>query len=202
MPKHLVSVAAIFIALLAVSFLPLRASAAVPVGARSSAKTPQPAAARRRAELARAIEDFQRRVADLADEEASIADEVASLGDLPEAERDRLMGRKHEMDLQVGDLERDLDSTSAEFRRDGGDASRALQDAANDIRQSKLKEKLRYSRGIVQASKSGNPESMRLGAPEAAREFEEKIGADILDLEQHLADAAEAVVESVTLPLE
>ncbi len=33
---------------------------------------------------------------------------------------------------------------------------------------------------IVQASKSGNPESMRLGAPEAAREFEEKIGADIM----------------------
>jgi len=89
------------------------------------------------------------------------------------------------METQVADLERELDSTSAEFRRDEGDASRALQDAANGIRESQLKEKIRYSRGLVRAR-----------SPEYARQFEEEIGGDIGDLEQHLADAAEAVGNS------
>ena len=139
--------------------------------------------------LARDIEDARRRAADLANEEADISDQVAGLGDLTVQERVdrvlRLIERKDEMEGQVADLERELDSTSAEFRRDEGDASRALQDAANGIRESQLKEKIRYSRGLVRAR-----------SPEYARQFEEEIGGDIGDLEQHLADAAEAVGNS------
>ena len=118
MLKHRVSVVATVLAFFAVSHLPLQA--AVPVGVRSSTKTGQPATEQRRAELARAIEDLRMRVTDLVDEGMSIADEVASLGNLPEEELERLMRRKHAMDLLVGELERDLDSTSAEFRRPKG----------------------------------------------------------------------------------
>ncbi len=130
-----------------------------------------------------------RRAAALADEEADVADQVAELGDLTDQDRvdriGRLMERKEQMEAQVADLERGLDSTAAEFRRDERDASRALQDAANGIRESKLKEKIRYSRGLVRAR-----------SPEYARQFEEEIGGDIGDLEQRLADAAEAVGNS------
>ena len=139
--------------------------------------------------LARDIEEAQRRAAELAAEEADVADQVAELGDLPDQERvdriGRLTERKDEMEAQVADLERELDSTSAEFRRDERDASQALQDAANGIRESKLKEKIRYSRGLVRAR-----------SPEYARQFEEEISSDIGDLQGRLAEAAEAVGNS------
>ncbi len=209
MLKHRLSVAAMVMAMAAVSYLPLRAAAGVQDGTQSSAETRQPAADQRRAVvldftsasdyrrqtpgverqqsersggLAGAIEDVQRRAADLADEEAEIADEVASLGNLPKEQIDRLIERKDRMVAEVADLEQDLDSTSAEFLRDERDASRALQDAANGIRESKLKERIRYSRGLARAR-----------AAEYAREFEEEIGGHLGDLERHLADAAEAV---------
>ena len=139
--------------------------------------------------LARDIQDAQRRAAELAAEEADIANQVAGLGELPDEGRvetiRRLMERKDEMEGRVADLERGLDSTSAEFRRDERDASRALQEAANGIRESKLKEKIRYSRGLVRAR-----------SPEYARQFEEEIGGDIEDLERRLAEAGEAVGSS------
>jgi len=145
--------------------------------------------------LARDIEDAQRRAADLADEEADIANQVAGLGELTDEERveriGRLVERKDEMEGQVADLERELDSTSAEFRRDERDASRALQEAANGIRENQLKEMIRYSRGLVRAR-----------SPEYARQFEEQIGGSIGDLERQLADAAEAVGSSEGTGLE
>ena len=145
--------------------------------------------------LARDIEDARRRASELAAEEADIAEQVADLGDLSDEQRaDRvgqLMERKDQMEGEVADLERDLDSTSAEFRRDERDASRALQDAANGIRENKLKEKIRYSRGLIRAR-----------SPEYATQFEEEIGGDIGDLEQQLAEAEEAVGSSQGTGLE
>ena len=136
--------------------------------------------------LARDIEEAQRRADALAAEETEIAEQVAGLGNLEDEQRvdriRRLMERKEQMEGEVADLERELDSTSAEFRRDERDASRALQDAANGIRESKLKEKIRYSRGLVRAR-----------SPEYAQQFEQEIGGDIADLEQQLSEAAEAV---------
>ena len=149
----------------------------------------------RQARLTGDIKESQRRAVDLADEEADIADEVAALGSLSDQDRldslNRLMKRKEEMENEVADLERGLDSTSAEFRRDERDASRALQDAANGIRESQLKEKIRYSRGLVRAR-----------SPEYAREFEAEIGEDIADLQRTLAVAAEAVGKSEGTGLE
>jgi hypothetical protein len=136
--------------------------------------------------LARDIEDAQRRAADVAAEESEIAEQVNNLGTLSEEERQdrasRLSERKDEMFGELADLERELDSTSAEFRRDEQNASRALQEAANGIRESKLKEKIRYSRGLVRAR-----------SPEYAQQFEQEIGGDIADLERQLAEAADQV---------
>ena len=139
--------------------------------------------------LARDIEEAQRRAEELAREEADVTEQVAELDTLSDDERadriQRLTERKEEMEAEVADLERGLDSTSAEFRRDERDASRALQEAANGIRESKLKEKIRYSRGLVRAR-----------SPEYAQQFEQEIGGDIADLERQLAEAADAVGSS------
>ena len=145
--------------------------------------------------LARDIEDARRRASELAAEESEIAEQVSGLVDLSDEQRtDRigqLMERKNKMEGEVADLERDLDSTSAEFRRDEGDASRALQEAANGIRENKLKEKIRYSRGLIRAR-----------SPEYAQQFEEEIGGDIGELEQQLAEAEESVGSSQGTGLE
>jgi len=145
--------------------------------------------------LARDIEDAQRRAAEVAADESEIAEQVNNLGNLSEEERQdrarRLSERKDEMFGELADLERELDSTSAEFRRDEQNASRALQDAANGIRESKLKEKVRYSRGLVRAR-----------SPEYAQQFEQEIGGDIADLERQLAEAADQVGNSQGTGLE
>ena len=136
--------------------------------------------------LERDIEDALRRANQLADEEREVAADVAGLAGLGDDHRMRrlqgLMDRKSAMEDEVADLEREIDSTSAEFRREQREASRRLADAANSIRDNKLKEKIRYSRGLV-----------RSRAPATAQAFEEEIGADIDDLRDKLRAAADAV---------
>jgi len=145
--------------------------------------------------LAPNIENAQRRAADLAEEEAEISIQVAELDSLSNQERSesirRLMARKEDMEGAVADLERELDTTAGEFRRDEPVASRSLQEAANGIRESKLKEMIRYSRGLVRARSS-----------EYALQFEEEIGRHIADLQGQLAAAAEAVGASQATGLE
>ena len=136
--------------------------------------------------LARDIEDFRRRASELSADEADVAEQVTGLGDLADEERIerivRLTERKNEMEAGIADLERDIDSTSAEFRREERGASTELQEAANGIRESKLKEKIRYSRGLIRAR-----------SPAYAEQFEAEIGNDIADLERQLAEAGAAV---------
>ena len=139
--------------------------------------------------LQRDIQDAMRRASRLADEESEVASDVLGLTGLEDRERlarlQGLMERKDAMDAEVAALEREIDSTSAEFRREERDASRQLADAANSIRDNKLKEKIRYSKGLV-----------RNRAPETARAFEEEIGGDIEDLRNKLQAAADAVGRS------
>jgi hypothetical protein len=69
-------------------------------------------------------------------------------------------------DLQAGEvdgLERQLDRTASDFRRERQQASRKVQEAADAIRDSRLRDKIRYSRGLVQ----GAP-------PDQAATFEEQ----------------------------
>ena len=136
--------------------------------------------------LERDIADALRRANRLADEEREVSAGVDGLPGLDDTQRtERLQGlmeRKDSMEAEVADLERQIDSTSAEFRREERAASQNLQDAANSIRDNKLKEKIRYTKGVI-----------RSRAGETARAFEEQIGSDIEDLREHLRAAAESV---------
>jgi len=72
-----------------------------------------------------------------------------------------------------------------EGRSEQKEASRKIQDAANSIRDSKLKEKIRYSKGVVQGR-----------SPEYAQNFENLIGEDVENLRQKLEDAAGSIGKS------
>lgn len=136
--------------------------------------------------LERDIDEALRRANRLADEEREVASGVNRLPDLNDEQRLEqlrgLMERKDAMETEVADLERQIDSTSAEFRREERNSSRSLQDAANSIRDNKLKEKIRYTKGVI-----------RSRASDTAEAFEEQITNDIEDLREHLRAAAEAV---------
>ena len=139
--------------------------------------------------LERDILDAIRRANRLADEEREVASDVADLANLDDQERleklQALMTSKDAMEAEVADLERQVDTTSAEFRREERDASRRLADAANSIRDNKLKEKIRYSKGLV-----------RSRDPETAGTFETEIGSDIDDLRNKLQAASNAIGQS------
>ena len=141
--------------------------------------------------LQRDIADALRRANRLADEQREVASEVSGLEGLQNEDEGRienlrrLMERKDEMEGEVADLERQIDSTSADFRRDERDASRRLQEAASGIRDNKLKEKIRYSKGL-----------MRARPGDTANAFEAEIGNDLGELAETLAEAADAVGKS------
>ncbi len=142
----------------------------------------------RSAGLEREVEDALRRAEHLADEQEDVQRDVERLSSAStgQAERlRRLLERKEEMADEVADLEAQLDRLSRESRRDQRDASRRLQEAARSIREGKLTEKIRYSRGVIQ-QRSG----------EYAQNFEEQIAEDIEGLTEKIQAARDAVGES------
>ena len=145
--------------------------------------------AEQRGRLERDIQEQLQRANRLGDEQREMRSEVAEFPGLPDEDRaGALLGmleQKTAMEEEVADLERSIDSTSAEFRREERDASRELQEAAASIRDNKLKEKIRYSRGLVR-SRPG----------ETANAFESEIGGDLEELAEMLEEAAAAVGRS------
>jgi len=91
---------------------------------------------------------------------------------------DRVRERKDTLASEVAELESRLDKVAREARREQKDASRKLQEAANGIRDSKLKEKIRYTKGLVDRAGDGSAEA-----------FEGDIGQSIDDLASHLRSA-------------
>ncbi len=136
----------------------------------------------------RDIRDAIARAEELARDQREIAEQVSRLGENT-AERDervgRLSERKDALEGKVADLERKLDGTSADLQRSQREAARKLQDAARAIRDNKLKEKIRYSKGVI-----------REGSPDQARSFEESIDGDIASLRDTLGQAAGALGRS------
>ncbi len=140
--------------------------------------------------MARNIENALGRVRRLQAEQDDITNDVRGLGPTGQGRQQQarqLLERKDAQAAELGDIERQLDQTASDFRRERQQASRKVQDAADAIRDDKMKEKIRYSKGLVQ------------GAPaEAAAGFEEQIGADLESLEKRLSDAAAAVGQAET----
>ena len=96
-----------------------------------------------------------------------------------------MLEAKERMGAEVGELEAGLDQLSRQSRRDQPEAARRLQAAAGEIRDRKIREKILYSRGVIQQR------SRRY-----ARNFEENIAAALGELEASLQAASGAIGES------
>jgi len=142
----------------------------------------------RSAGFRRDVDDVLRRAQRLADQQQDMVEEVENLaraGGPREEQLRRLIERKEQMAEQIADLEADLDQLSRESRRTQRDASRKLSEAAEGIRDDKIKEKIRYSRGVVQQRST-----------EYARNFEEGISQNLDSLRDRLEEARGAIGES------
>ncbi len=131
-------------------------------------------------ELARQQREVQRDVRELPQEGAERAQEI-----------DRLRERKDQMTEAVSGIERELDRAASVARGEQPDAARKLQEAADQIRESKLKEKLQFSRGTIEQ-----------WDPQSATTLEMNIEADLRALRDRLQEAASAAGERAEDPLE
>jgi hypothetical protein len=145
---------------------------------------------------AEALREAQRRIAEDAEQELGGRPGQAAeggeggqggLGGPPGARMQRLMERKESLESQVADLEGQLDRMSRDARGGRGagggnkDAARKLQEAAEAIRDRKLKEKIRFSKAVARAR-----------AADQSRQLEGEIGSDIADVQRRLQEAATA----------
>jgi len=134
-------------------------------------------------------EEALRRTQDLAAEQREIQDQMARLGeegdgDIREAAR-RLFERKEAMAEELADLESQIDRLSSDARSDQRETSDRLKEAANSIRDNKLKERVRYSRGLI-----GTRDQDYTG------QFEAETTRAVDELQQRLEEAVEAVGNS------
>jgi hypothetical protein len=135
--------------------------------------------------MARSIDEALSRLDRLARTQEDIAADVRGLGAPGPARREqvqRLNERKDGQAAEVTDIERQLDRTASDFRRERQQAARKVQETADAMRESRLRDKIRYSKGVAQSAPA-----------ETAAEFEAQIAADIANARERLQAAAGAV---------
>jgi hypothetical protein len=139
--------------------------------------------------LDRDMEDAREQMERIQSQQEKVASEVNKLaeeggeGRGASGERlQRIFERKDELAEGVESLESHLDRMAREGRSEQKEAARKIQEAANSIRDTKLKEKIRYSKGVVQGR-----------SPDYAQNFENLIGEDVENLRKKLEDAAGAI---------
>src|SRR5205823_37892 len=122
----------------------------------------------------------------LAEDQKDIASEVNKLDEQQGVDRrvkaQQLALRKFTMDNQLGDLQSELEKLANDARKDEKDASRKLDEAAGGIRDKRVREKIRYSRSVLQGA-----------TPQSAPGMEEDIAANLDALEKKIAEAQGAV---------
>jgi hypothetical protein len=135
----------------------------------------------RGAGLRRDLDDAQQRAERLAEEQRRMREDVSGLSQAG-AEREerlrRLEERKEQMAEEVERLESDLDRLSREARGEQPAAADRLRQTARAARDTRLRDKIRYSRGVI-----------RERSQEYADAFEEQIADDIEAMRQGIADA-------------
>jgi hypothetical protein len=142
----------------------------------------------RAASLRRDVEDALRRTRRLAADQRDVQQDVEELSSDPRtrAEQvDRLQERKAAMADEIAGIEEQLVNLSRESQSEQKDAARELDEAARSMRDNRLREKVLYSRGVIEQ-----------GSPEYARNLEGQISSDIQDLEQRIQRGLEAIGES------
>ena len=135
------------------------------------------------------VEETQQRAEDLVREQRDMERDMnrlseASGGPGTEAGR-RLFERKEAMNDDVADLEREIDRLASDARADQRDASERLREASTTIRDDKLKERIRYSRGLI-GSRDG----------EYTNEFEAETTRIVEELAEELDRAIDAIGEN------
>jgi len=141
----------------------------------------------------RDAENAIRQVDELARQQRDVQNDVRDMprsGQERAREIERLRERKNQMTDAVQELERELDRASQVARGEQPQAARAFGEAAEQIRESKLKEKLQFSRGTIEQWE-----------PEQANTLEMNIEADLQALRDRLEAAADAAGERQTDPL-
>ncbi len=132
------------------------------------------------------VEEAQARAVDLAREQRDIEADMNRVGEAnsgPDSEAGRrLFERKEAMNDEIADLEREIDRLTSIARAYQRDASDRLSEAATMIRDDKLKERVRYSRGLIGVQDR-----------EYTREFEAETTRIVEDLQEALQRASDAI---------
>ena len=125
----------------------------------------------------------------LARDQQDIANDVRGLdaaGDQRQQKAQQLVDRKTELERKVGDLEKQLDRTAGEIRATEKDAARKVSEAASGIRDSRVRDKIRFSGSMVRSGVSAADN----------QDMERRIGADLDALKNKLEEAASALGRS------
>ena len=132
------------------------------------------------------IKALENRARDMRERQDAIAADVAGLQGATPEERDeqlnRLGDRKDALAADVERLEADADRLSRGARRDQPGAAGALSEAAEEIRVSRLRDKVVFSKNV-----------MRGGSTEYAGAFEGQISEDLERVAEQLKEAAGAL---------
>ncbi len=152
-----------------------------------------------RQQLGRDMEELQQRAERVSQMQSRIEDQVEELAgqegedgrrrsDLTAQERseliERIMERKDRLTDEVGGLEAQLNRMTRSARDEQPEVARKLQASAEVIRDEQLKEKIRYSKGVLAGRDA-----------EFARLFEGQIRQDIDEVTERIAEARESVGE-------
>ncbi|HQZ18384.1 MAG TPA: hypothetical protein PLD86_16040, partial [Vicinamibacteria bacterium] len=126
-------------------------------------------------ELKRAQSQIASEMREMAEGEGAGSSAAPSQGGSSRGERIR--ERKESLAADVAELESRLDKVAREARREQKETSRKLQEAANGIRDSKLKEKIRYTKGLVDRAASRDAQALEADIAESI----EALGARVRD---------------------
>jgi hypothetical protein len=135
------------------------------------------------------VRELQRRAEELGQRQREIAEGVSELPGAPGTERGermrRLSERKDGLSSEVSRLEADAERLARETRRDQPGSANKLSEAAGAIRDTRLRDKIAYSKALMGSSST-----------EAIRNLEGLIGENLDEVAEKIRSAAGALSEN------
>ena len=140
--------------------------------------------------IERQLRDAAQRALELAQREREIGQDVdraLKAGQQPDAEAARrLMERKDSMAADVGRLERDLANLGRETRGTRPDAGRRLEESARGIREDRVQDKIRFSKGLLRGQ----------APPDYAKSLSESIASNLDSAAARISGAGRAFTQA------
>ena len=151
----------------------------------------------RKQRLGEDAHDAQERAQELVSEEAQVRQDVRQLaGQDARSQREQVRALKERKDRMFGEVEalrKQLQRMSADAAREmDQDAAQKLAEAADEIEERKIREKIAYSKGVIE----------QRGQDSFAVTFEAQIAMDLDELKHQIDDAAAALDTAGPSPLE